>query len=234
MKKVNLWCSQTQNIVQATKFTTLTEVQKRAVQASEQIALFSPSSSSTLSLDDFVLYLQVTAPEMTEFSSIISKICILLHFAGNEHNLFLPEVNSICSKLSICMVILKEACEQALFLREAARDRRLTRAFSRKVGREWESCARGKGRIRVFSTLARNHTNGNFNVLTVFLFHGWFRFCFFCTWPVSLFIRWTVRNIWQCNADLLRNCLAVNILIASFSLLKCVKSGSLLTNPWSD
>ena len=40
MKKVNLWCSQTQNIVQATKFTTLTEVQKRAVQASEQIALF--------------------------------------------------------------------------------------------------------------------------------------------------------------------------------------------------
>ena len=136
MKKVNLWCSQTQNIVQATKFTTLTEVQKWAVQASEQIALFSPSSSSTLSLDDFVLYLQVTAPEMTEFSSIISKICILLHFAGNEHNLFLPEVNSVCSKLSICMVILKEACEQALFLREAARDRRLTRAFSRKVGRE--------------------------------------------------------------------------------------------------
>ena len=40
MKKVSLWRSQTQNIVQAAKFTTLTEVQKRAVQASEQIALF--------------------------------------------------------------------------------------------------------------------------------------------------------------------------------------------------
>ena len=40
MKKVSLWRSQTQNIVQATKLTTLTEVQKRAVQASEQIALF--------------------------------------------------------------------------------------------------------------------------------------------------------------------------------------------------
>ena len=29
MKKVSLWRSQTQNIVQAAKFTTLTEVQKR-------------------------------------------------------------------------------------------------------------------------------------------------------------------------------------------------------------
>lgn len=80
-----------------------------------------------------MLYLQVTAPETTEFSSIISKICILLHFAGNEHNLFLPQMNSVCSKWSIFMVILKETCEQALFLREAARDRRLTRAFSRNV-----------------------------------------------------------------------------------------------------
>ena len=98
MKKVSLWRSQTQNIVQATKFTTLTEVQKRTVQALEQIALFPLHPLRLLSLDDFLLYLQVTAPETTEFSSIISKICILLHFAGNEHNLLLPEMNCVCSK----------------------------------------------------------------------------------------------------------------------------------------
>lgn len=40
MKKGSLWRSQTQNIVQATKFTTLTEVEKRTVQALEQIVLF--------------------------------------------------------------------------------------------------------------------------------------------------------------------------------------------------
>ena len=29
--------------------------------------------------------LQVTTPETTEFSSIITRICVLLHFAGKQH-----------------------------------------------------------------------------------------------------------------------------------------------------